>query len=182
MEFFGNIRLRIGNAILRKRISRSSRKMEYRNFADVKSIGVIWNASNHEEFQALARFHQKMLERNIEVKILGYYNGKHLPDQYTAIRYLTCIRKAETNLFYIPESTEIQLFTNIKFDILIDINFEKIFTLLYITKLSKAAFKVGLFESGGDNNPFDLMMEIKNPVNTDEYLKQIIQYLEMIKN
>jgi hypothetical protein len=48
--------------------------------------------------------------------------------------------------------------------------------------LSRAAFKVGLFESEGFNTPFDLMMEIKNPVKTDEYLKQVIQYLEMIKN
>ena len=181
MDFFRNIRLRIGNAILRKRVSRTNRKMEYRNFMDVRSIGVVWNASNHEDFHALARFHQKMQERNIEVKILGYFNGKHLPDQYTAIRYLTFIRKSETNLFYIPESTESQEFTNRKFDILIDINFEKIFPLFYVTKLSKASLKVGLFDPEADT-PFDMMMEVKHPVKPDEYLIQVIQYLEMIKN
>jgi len=181
MDLFRNIRLRIGNAILRKRVSRTNRKMEYRNFMDVRSIGVVWNASNNEDFHALARFHQKMQERNIEVKILGYFNGKHLPDQYTAIRYLTFIRKSETNLFYIPESTEFQEFTNRKFDILIDINFEKIFPLFYVTKLSKASLKVGLFDPEA-NTPFDMMMEVKHPVKPDEYLKQVIQYLEMIKN
>ncbi len=182
MEFFGNIRLKIGRAILRKRVARINRKMEYRNFLDVRSIGIVWNALNHDEFQGLARFHQRMQERNIEVKILGYYNGKHLPDQFTAIRYLSCIRKVETNIFYIPESTEVQSFINSKFDVLIDINFEKIFTLFYVSKLSKASFKVGLFEQEGSNSPFDMMMEINNPVRTEEYLKQVIQYLEMIKN
>ncbi len=181
MDLFRNIRLRVGNTILRKRVARTSRKMEYRNFIDVRSICVVWNASKHEDFNTLARFHQKMQERNIEIKIIGYYGGKHLPDQYTAIRYLTFIRKSETNLFYIPESSEIQEFTNRKFDILIDINFEKIFPLLYITKLSKASLKVGIFEPEADT-PFDIMMEIKNPVQLDEYLKQVIQYLEMIKN
>lgn len=181
MDLLRNIRLRIGNAILRKRVSRTSRKMEYRNFMEVRSIGVVWNASIHEEFQALARFHQKMQERSIDVKILGFYNGKHLPDQYTAIRYLTCIRKSETNIFYIPESTEIHEFTDRKFDVLIDINYEKIFQLQYITRMSKASLKVGLYDSE-QNNPFDMMMEIKKPVKADEYLNQVIQYLEMIKN
>jgi hypothetical protein len=180
MDLFRNIRLRIGDSILRKRVSRTIRKMEYRNFLVVRSIGIVWNALNHEDFQALARFHQKMQERNIEVKILGFYNGKHLPDQYTAIRYLTCLRKSETNIFYIPESSESQAFINRNFDILIDINFEKIFQLLYVTKLSKASLKVGLFDPEADT-PFDMMMEIMSPVKVDEYLNQVIQYLEMIK-
>lgn len=182
MEIFRNIRLKVAKAVLRKRLASSNRIMIYKDFSEVKSIGLVWNASKHEEFQMLARFHQKMHERNIDVKILGYFQGKHLPDQYTAIRYLTCIRKAEINLFYIPKSTEAQSFLNSKFDILIDINFEKLFTLIYITLLSKASFKVGLFEIEENNTPFDLMMEIKRPVNVEEYLNQVIQYLEMIKS
>jgi hypothetical protein len=182
MEFFRNIRLKIAWTILRKRVSRSNRKMVYRNFHEVKSIGVVWNASKHDDFQSLARFHQRMQDRNIDVKIFGYYQGKHLPDQYTAIRYLTCIRNTETNLFFLPESTEGKSFINNKFDILIDINFEKIFTLIYVTMMSNSAFKVGLFEAEESNTPFDLMMEIKKPVNVEDYLKQVIQYLEMINS
>jgi len=182
MEFFGNIRLRIGMIILRKRLSKISHKSKYKNFREITNIGIVWDASKHQEFQSLARFHQKMLEKNIEVKIIGFHKGKHLPDQYTAIRYLRCIKSSETNIFYIPFSTEIQSFTDSKFDVLIDINFDKLFTLLYITKLSKAALKVGLFDPDENNSPFDLMMEIKKPVNVEEYLKQVIQYLEMINS
>ena len=32
------------------------------------------------------------------------------------------------------------------------------------------------------NLHFDLMMEIKNPVDIDNYLTQVIHYLEMIKD
>jgi hypothetical protein len=182
MEFFRNVRLKIAWALLNKRVARSSRIMVYRSFREVKSIGVVWNASKHEDFQSLAKFHQRMQERNIDVKIFGYYNGKNLPDQFTAIRYLTCIRNAETNLFYIPESREAQSFISNKFDILIDINFDKVFSLIYVTMLSGAAFKVGLFESEESNSPFDLMMNIKKPVNIEDYLKQVVQYLEMINS
>ena len=182
MEFFGNIRLSIGNTLLRTRVSKGSRKSNYKNFTEVRSIGIVWDASKPEQFQALARFHQIMLERNIEVKILGYYRGKNLPDQYTAIRYLRCLRNSDTNLFYIPVSTEAQSFINNKFDILIDVNFEKIFTLNYLTRLSKASLKVGLFDSQENSTPYDLMMELKKPINVEEYLKQVLQYLEMINS
>lgn len=182
MEFFRNTRLKIARGILRRRVARSGRKMTYTSFALVKTIGIVWDASKHEEFPLLARFHQIMRERNIDVRILGYYQGKHLPDRYTAIRYLSCLRDSEINLFYIPESTEAKSFIGNRFDILIDINFEKIFPLIYITSLSKASFKVGLFEVEGNDTPFELMMEIKSPVNVEEYLKQVIQYLEMINS
>ncbi|HUX97744.1 MAG TPA: hypothetical protein VMV47_18580 [Bacteroidales bacterium] len=176
------MRLKIGLIILRKRLSKISHKSRYKNFMEVRNIGIVWDASKHQEFQSLARFHQKMLEKNIEVKIIGFHKGKHLPDQYTAIRYLRCIKSSETNIFYIPFSSEVQSFTDFKFDVLVDINFDKLFTLMYITKLSKATLKVGLFDPEENNTPFDLMMEIKKPVNVEEYLKQVIQYLEMINS
>ncbi len=182
MELFKNIRLKIGKAILTKRIARTKKKVYYSNIDLVKNIGIVWDASRPEDFASLSRFYQKMHERNIEVKILGYFPGKNLPDQYTAIRYLTCIRKEEINFFYHPVSSETNTFISNRFEILIDINFKKLFPLQYISSLSNAAFKVGLFESETMDTPFDLMMEIKNPVDVENYLNQIIQYLEIINS
>ena len=182
MELLKDIRLKIGASILRKKVVKNKRRMVYKNFNLVKSIGIVWDASNKEEFQALAKFHQQMQERNIDAQIIGYYNEKNLPDRYTAIRYLSCIRKHEVNLFHIPKSDDAQTFINKKFDVLIDINFNKLFTLRYITILSNALFKVGLSETEYQSVPFDLIMEIKKPVSIDNYLKQIVQYLEMMNS
>jgi uncharacterized protein YfeS len=182
MGLFKNTRLKIGRSLLRKRAAKSDRKLVYNNFSQVKSIGMVWNASKYTEFQALARFHQKMQEKNIDVKILGYYDGKILPDQYTALRYLRCFRKEEISFFCIPESADVLSFINNRFDVLIDINFEKIFALTYISTLSKASLKTGLYEAEGNNTPFDLMMEISRPVNVDDYLTRVLQYLEMINS
>jgi hypothetical protein len=123
-----------------------------------------------------------MQEKKIEVKILGYYEGKILPDQYTALRYLTCFRKQELSFFFTPESNDVRSFINNRFDVLIDINFEKTFALTYVTALSKASLKTGLFEPEGNDTPFDLMMEMAKPVNVDNYLTRVIEYLEMIKS
>jgi hypothetical protein len=182
MELFKNIRLKIGKVILTNKIAGTKRKVSYSNLGLVKSIGIVWDVSKTDDFIILSRFYQKMHERNIEVKIIGYFDGKTLPDQYTAIRFLTCIRTKELDFFYHPVSPEANNFIKNRFEILIDINFKKLVPLQYISSLSNAAFKVGLLDSEINNNPFDLMMEIKRPVDIENYLNQIIHYLEMIKD
>jgi hypothetical protein len=182
MELFKNIRLGIGAIILKEKAAKSRRRMVYKNFSLVKNIGIVWNAANKDEFHALSKFHQEMSKYNIDVHVIGYYAQKKLPDTFTAIRYFSCIRKHEINLLYMPESRDAKNFINKQFDVLIDINFDKIFTLRYITILSNALFKVGLSEPENYSAPFDLMMEIKKPVSVEDYLKQIVQYLEMMNS
>jgi hypothetical protein len=182
MELFKNIRLKAGETILRRKIAGSKRKVHYSSFGQVKKIGIVWDASNTKEFHYLSRFYQEMHDRNIEVKIIGYFDGKNLPDQYTAIRYLACIRRHELNFFYQPVTNEANSFINGHFDIVIDINFRKLFPLRWITSLSNSGFKVGLTEQENIHSPFDLMLELKNPVDIDDYLHQILKYLEMINS
>jgi hypothetical protein len=180
MELFKEIRLKIGDSVLKQKIAGTKRKAHFTNISQVKKIGIVWDASKTEEFTCLSRFYQKMHENKIEVTIFGYFSGKNLPDQYTAIRYLTCIKKNELNIFYHPVTKETETFINNHFDVLIDINFTKLLPLLYITSLSKASFKVGIFDSDGGNSPFDLMIEIKKPLKIEDYLDQVVHYLKMI--
>lgn len=180
MELFKSIRLKAGNNLLRKKLEKTKRKVSYSNFGLVRKIGIVWDASQFDEFPVLSKFYQRMLERNIEVKILGYYPGKHLPDQYTAIRYLTCIRRNELNYFYHPISAESSSFINNAFDILIDINFHNLLPLRYLSTMSKASFKVGPGDPENNNSPFDLMLELEKPLHIEDYLNQVVEYLEMI--
>ena len=83
---------------------------------------------------------------------------------------------------YHPVSAETNSFIKNPFDVLIDINFQKHFPLVYVTLLSMARFKVGLYDNESEEYPFDLMMDMKNPVDIDGYLTQVIHYLEMIKD
>jgi hypothetical protein len=182
MELFKELRLKIGKAMLAKKSARNKRRVSYSNFSNVKSLGIVWDASKPLEFNQLSKFHQKMQEMKIDVMIFGYYPGKNLPDQYTAIRYFRCIKNDDINKFYLPASSETNTFINTQFDVLIDINFDKHFPLLYVTRLSKARFKVGLFDHESKDHDADLMIELKKPVDIESYLDEIIHYLEMIKD
>jgi hypothetical protein len=180
MEMFKNIRLNRGKAILRKKMARMKRIRFKGNILNAKTIGLVWDAANPDDFASLSRFHQKMAERNIDVKVIGFFPGKNLPDKLTAIRYLTCLKKEDINITYRPVSSEAQTFISTPFDILIDINFNDLFPLRYISYLSMAGFKVGIFDTEGKNSPYDLMMEFNKPTDINTYLTQTIFYLEMI--
>ncbi len=182
MELFKSIRLKVGKVILLKKNSRVKRKVFYSDINKIKTIGIVWDSSNVDQFPHLSKFYHTMQDRNIDLRVLGYFPGEVMPDQYTAIRYLTCIRKNEVNLFYIPVTEEANRFINYKFDILIDINFSRIFPLQYISSLSIAGFKVGLYAPEDKNSPFELMMDIRKPVSIENYLSNIIYYLEMINS
>ncbi len=182
MELFQGIRLKAGNMLLAKKASSLKRKRFYSNISMVRKIGIVWDASKIAEFSILSRFHQKMNERGITVEILGYFPGKELPDQYTAQRFLSIIRKHELNYLYIPASKDAMDFMANKFDVLININSGKVFPLQYILEMSHAGFKVGLYESSENESPLDMMMDIKQPVNIESYLTDVVEYLEMINS
>jgi hypothetical protein len=182
MELFESIRLKIGKKILYKNYARINRKMSYTNLAGIRSIGIIWDPVNADQFSHLSQFVQQMQERNIETKIIGYFPEKVLPGRYNSLKNLTCIIKNELNTFFIPVSDEAVKFMNRKVDILIDINFKRVFPLHYISLLSPAKFKIGLAGTDGESTHYDLMMDIKQPVDISEYLKNIMFYLEMINS
>lgn len=182
MELFRRLRLRAGRALMSGKLSKHKRKPYYSDFNSIRSIGLVWDASKPEDFLLLSKFHQKMSALNIETEILGYYPAKVLPNQYTAIRFLTCLKKQDLDFFYRPVSGEAGKFISKSFDVLIDLNFRKIFPLEYISSLSHAKFKVGLPGTDPQMSPFDLMISLKNPVSTDPYLEQVLVYLEMIKS
>lgn len=182
MELFRNLRLKAGKSMLAGKYARVGRKVHYTNFQSVNSIGLVWDASKPEEFLLLSRFHQKLADLKIDLTIFGFFPGKELPDQYTAIRYLTCLKKSETDFFYRPASPEARKFIEKRFDILIDTNFQQHFPLVYVTSLSQASFKVGLTDINPEAAPFDLMISMKKPVTLENYLDQVLYYLRMINS
>ena len=180
MELFRRLRIRAGNSILSGKLARIKRKPHYVNFYHIKTICLVWDASKTEDFVILTKFQQKMAELNKEVKIIGYYPEQGFPAQYTAIRYLTCLKKKEVNFFFFPVNPESESFINTKFDVLIDINFKKQFPLIYITSMSQAGLKVGLTWAKPLTSPFDVMISMKSPVDIGKYLEHVLYYLEMI--
>lgn len=180
MELAGEIRHKIGNSILRKKSVKISRKASYKGLDFIKSIAVIWNYDLKDLYN-LEDFYKRMKERNIDVKVISYHPEKSITENLSSAAYLKCFGRKDVDLFFIPVKSEADKLLNEKFDILIDMNFDKKLPLKYISALSDASFKVGLYESEGDSSIYDLMIDLHKPVDSAIYLDQTIHYLEMIK-
>ncbi|MBS0011587.1 MAG: hypothetical protein KFF49_09275 [Bacteroidales bacterium] len=151
----------------------------FNNLHNAHKIGVVWDGSNTAGFDAVSAFYQEMQKINIQLDIVCYYPEAVLPDEYTAIRYLTCIKKTDLNYLYLPHSFDIEEFINTPYEILIDINNNNHFPLKYITVLSRAEFKVGT-ESSGYRDKLDMTLAVDRKNDLAYYLQQVKYYLEMI--
>lgn len=168
------------NLLLRKSL-KQKRKTRYSSFSYVRSIGLVWDASDTSGFKVISEFHRKMQERKISVSVLGYFPGRELPGTYTAVSYLTCLKRDDLGFTYLPVATDAESFVRKDHDVLIDLNFKKILPLQYISYLSKSHFKVGIKDPDGDpvSSPFDLMLEIRQH-DIKAFLDEAVRYLEMI--
>ncbi|MGM0527069.1 MAG: DUF6913 domain-containing protein [Bacteroidota bacterium] len=179
MEIFNGIRLLGGRLVLNQRLKNMRRYKKFNNLHNSHKIGIVWDGSNTEDFGAITEFYQEMQKINIQVDIVCYYPKAVLPDEYTAIRYLTCIKKSDLNFFFVPQSDDIDEFINTPYEILIDINSNDYFPVKYITALSRAEFKVG-DESSTYRDKLDMTISITKKHDAAYYLQQIKYYLEMI--
>lgn len=179
MEIFKKSRQLWARHLLRRRLKKSFRNKKFNNLRNAHKIGIVWDGSYISEFKHISPFFQKMLGNGIQVDIVCYYPGKILPDDYTALRYLTCFKRSDLNFFYLPNQEDITEFISTPYEILIDINFRNRFPLYYITAMSKAEFKIGAGETV-NHSALDMTIELEDKENIKYYLEQVEHYLNMI--
>ena len=123
MELFRSLRIRAGSNILRKKSLKVKRKRDFVNLKKAARIGIVWDIIKNDDLAAISDFILKMNERGIKVDIIGFFHGKQLPDNLTALRYITCLKREDLSFLYRPKTVEADRFINSAFDILIEISF-----------------------------------------------------------
>lgn len=174
-----NFRLAVGRSIVKRKLKKNYRIKKFNSLKNAHKIGIVWDGSNIDYFKCITAFFLEMQEKGIQVDIVCYYPGKILPDEYTALRYITCFKRSDLNLFFIPHISDLDEFIDTPYEILIDINFKNHFPLYLVSALSKAEFKIGAGRTI-NHNTFDMTIEIGNKKDISYYIDQVRHYLEMI--
>ena len=116
-----------------------------------------------------------------KIKVLGFYNIKEVPDfAYSKLEYDFFSLK-DTDFLGRPKHILIDNFISEDFDLLIDVNVKKHFSLKYISALSNAKFKVGEYNVESVDI-YDLMINIEKERTLKYFLKQIDIYIPMLNN
>ncbi len=155
------------------------RKPSRFNFNEIKSVGILVDASNSEDFELVKRYVVYLKEHRKKVKVIGYFSAKKIPDlTYSKLEY-DFFSKKELNWFGKPKSAHIQNFMDEEFDLLIDLNIHDHFPLKYISSLSKGQFKVGKYNEK-DLETYDMMIDSDNTKTLKYFLRQVDTYVTML--
>jgi hypothetical protein len=155
--FLENIRLNIARRKLRKRTANLKRQKALYDFASAKSIGIICASADEKSVHILKEFLQFLSQKNIQYRVLGYFNMKKIPNNFLFWKEMDFFTQKELNYFFIPASPTVDKFIATPFDMLINCSMEPYFPIEYIMQSSVAKCKVGI----SDNQYNDLSLELK---------------------
>lgn len=179
MSFISNWRIKAGNYFLNKMLPLVQRKKHFESFAKAKTVGIVFNATDKEEFELVKRYVRYLKDCDKKVKALGFFNTDKVPElTYTKLEWdFFTIKDLSWN--YIPNKNFIENFINEEYDILIDMNVHHDFPLHYVSSLSKAHFKIGQYNINAD---YDLMIEMPDEKGLKFYLRSIDQYIQILNS
>ncbi len=179
MSKINNIKEKVGNFNLKRRLKQQKRKVKTHNFNTAKTAGILFNSPDEASFEAIKDFLSFLSQNDIKVIALGYIPSKKIPENYLMRKGFNFYCKTDLNWYFKPKNEIIEQFINHEFDILFDLSIKDYFTVNYVGSLCNAAFKVGKHSTIAYN---DLSIDIKAN-NTVEYLiEQIKHYLNILNN
>jgi len=179
MRFLERFRKRVG-AFKVKRIN-SKRIVKAVNIDDAKSAGIVFLVKdlNSIKFAEKFRTHLKGEEGIRKVQVLGFVDGKEIPDYINPKLDFYYFCRKDLNWHFKPVKQEVDNFVKEDFDLLIDLSRAKEIPLNFVVKKSKSKFKIGRYSNYAESL-FDFMVDISVENNKTNFIKQLIHYLKLI--
>ena len=181
MSFIINIKNKIWSYFLKKETDKIKRNRKLLNLSDAKTIGIIYQVNQEEHYNVICSFIKELQDKNKNVRSLGYVKDYNVVPHFCfpklSYDYFT---KKEVNWYKVPSSNFVNDFVKENFDILIDLSNEDCMPIQYISAISNASFKVGLYNDK-NKNIYDFMIKVDG-LTIQNLINQIKHYLSLINN
>jgi hypothetical protein len=172
-------RLAVADYVFNKKIKSLERPHQTVSLENAKKIGIIYDATDEEDYEVVTQYLRFLRNKQKEVKTLGYVDNKKLPENKFAKLGIDFFTRKHLNWCLIPTHPLVTNFINEKFDILINLSINKCFPLQYISAVSQAKFRVGRYESRHTNYN-DLMINLLPDNTLKQFIQQIDHYLNLV--
>ncbi len=178
---FLHIKKFFGKKVLTNQIKKyKKRKVKSCNINEANSFGILCVVKEEDDYKKVVKLIKYLKDefgiRNI--KALAFYPKKDDPHFLQSKLGLDYYKLKDLNWFCMPTINEARNFMNENFDILLDIIREKEISQRFVLHYSKAYLKVGTYSS--ENEPFYDMMIDLNGEDFEEYINQVVTYLNML--
>jgi len=176
-----NIQECLGILSLKKKKKKLKRNIKSFNIEKASSIGILYDATNRNDYELAKKLVQYFKEERKEVMSLGYINSKKSSELVTPQLNLSFFDNNHLSKKMIPKGNDVEQFIQSPYSILIDLNIQPSFPVEYICSLSRAKFKVG---ARGDyrDEVCDMTINIEQDKRIEYLIIQVKHYLKMINN
>jgi hypothetical protein len=173
------IRQSIGAYFLKLDIAKVKRNKQIVNMANVKTIGLVYDASEEASYAIVSNFVRTFQEDQKIVKAIGFVNYRRLPHYCFPKLSYDYFTQRDLNWYFKPGNMKVNEFVKEEFDIVIDLCMHECFPVRYISGLSRAKLKVGRY---GDKYAgiYDFMLNVDAKTSLSDFIKEITYYLNII--
>lgn len=164
-----NIALRL---ISKKEVPKSQK--QFLNWKQVKRVLII---AYDNQLADLVEFVNSCRKDSIEVLVAIIYNGKAEQAPKPHFDHVV-LDKKQFSFLGLPTHDCLQQLNATSWDVLIDLGNRRQIKALAVSKLVAATCKISSFQ----DSIFDLSIDSDKNLHSSDYLKQVVVYLNMIKN
>lgn len=178
MSFLESLRIRQGQKVLEKKRKELTIAHRSVSFRDAAEVALLFKAETMEDVLQVKEFFAYLKEQGKKVSVLGYTSAANETQFKTKSVFFDYFSEKDQGFFFIPDPGKTADFIEKPFDILINLCVTDCFPLSYITALSHAIFRIGIY-SDPQVPDFDLMINLKENRNIDNFTLQLKQYLSL---
>lgn len=173
MGLIDDIKHYLYNNSLRKELFNRKVNTQSTDLQNASSIGILINASNVKETEAILKYAEKLQNQGKKVQILGFFNDTKIRSNLNFNHF----NRKLVNFFDVPKGQIIFDFIYQPFDLLINCFFTENQTLEYIAANSNAHFRIGALAN--KTHCFDVILNISEPNNpTNFFIKEMESILK----
>jgi len=156
----------------------NERVKKHVDFKKARNIGVLFLLEDEQKFKQLDSLVKKLAVDGKDVRMLGVFNEKVLPNFFLQKLKIDIFTKKDINFLGFPKSDVVKEFIEKPFDLLLDFTEDEILTMDYILGMSRAGFKAGRYREEMVK-VLDLMIKKPADMDFDDFIKTTIDYISM---
>jgi hypothetical protein len=172
MNWVDQIKAYMRRRELAKKLKNRTRNPVICNIGTAQHIGIIYNATEFISFEIIRNLVKDLTQDSRKITVLGYVDSKKLIDHYLYRKGFDFFSRNDLNWYSRPVASVVDRFIAEPFDILINLSLKDYYPIRYISALSPASFKAGIFSP--DEMYLDFMIDIEKEKQTMRSLQSEI--------
>ncbi len=169
----------IGKRKLKKREKKLDRDKSVQNFDTASSAVILFDTAVPDCFPAIKEFKKFLKKEEIRTSVFGFVEHKEIPQEMLLWADIEFITQKDVNWYGSPRGEIAEKYFSIVPDMLFVFCFSEHLTFEYLTRLSRAKFKIGCFTES--DNDLDFMI---NPsgreCEVDFFIEQLKHYIKLL--